>query len=198
MRKTTTLFKRLQEKYAEAYSAGRALHNPGRRGRTPPGVPAAPSVAPHTGLILDALGLDLQRAMAPRILDVDHVGDPEFPPPTLAEGRGDELGGGEEDEVELSGGEQPVAVFVPWQGSATFQRLDAFCRGVVDGLDSILKNGHPIVLAGDGDVGGGVGERFGRRFGGEDGVAGGFEDLLTEVELIGVVFDEQNGGHYSN
>jgi ethanolamine utilization protein EutA len=56
--------------------------------------------------------------------------------------------------LDLNGGEQPVAVFVPWQGSATFQRLDAFCRGVVDGLSSILKNGHPLVLAGDGDVGG--------------------------------------------
>ena len=56
--------------------------------------------------------------------------------------------------LDLNGGEQPVAVFVPWQGSATFQRLDAFCRGVVDGLSSVLKNGHPIVLAGDGDVGG--------------------------------------------
>jgi len=56
--------------------------------------------------------------------------------------------------LDLNGGEQPVAVFVPWQGSATFQRLDAFCRGVVDGLSEILKNGHPLVLAGDGDVGG--------------------------------------------
>jgi ethanolamine utilization protein EutA len=56
--------------------------------------------------------------------------------------------------LDLNGGEQPVAVFVPWQGSATFQRLDAFCRGVVDGLENILKNGHPLVLAGDGDVGG--------------------------------------------
>ena len=56
--------------------------------------------------------------------------------------------------LDLNGGEQPVAVFVPWQGSATFQRLDAFCRGVVDGLANILKNGHPLVLAGDGDVGG--------------------------------------------
>jgi ethanolamine utilization protein EutA len=45
-------------------------------------------------------------------------------------------------------------VFVPWRGSATFQRLDAFCRGVVKGLASILDRGHPIVLAGDGDVGG--------------------------------------------
>jgi ethanolamine utilization protein EutA len=56
--------------------------------------------------------------------------------------------------LDLNGGEQPVAVFVPWQGSATFQRLDAFCRGVVDGLASILARGHPLVLAGDGDVGG--------------------------------------------
>jgi ethanolamine utilization protein EutA len=56
--------------------------------------------------------------------------------------------------LDLNGGEQPVAVFVPWQGSATYQRLDAFCRGVVDGLNSILRNGHPLVLAGDGDVGG--------------------------------------------
>jgi ethanolamine utilization protein EutA len=56
--------------------------------------------------------------------------------------------------LDLNGGERPVAVFVPWQGSATFQRIDAFCRGVVDGLSSILKNGHPLVLAGDGDVGG--------------------------------------------
>lgn len=56
--------------------------------------------------------------------------------------------------LDLNGGEQPVAVFVPWQGSATFQRLDAFCRGVVEGLSTVLANGHPIVLAGDGDVGG--------------------------------------------
>jgi ethanolamine utilization protein EutA len=48
----------------------------------------------------------------------------------------------------------PVAVFVRWRGSATFRRLDAFCRGVADGLASILADGHPLVLAGDGDVGG--------------------------------------------
>ncbi len=56
--------------------------------------------------------------------------------------------------LDLDGGEQPVAVFVPWQGSATFQRLDAFCHGVVEGMSSVLANGHPLVLAGDGDVGG--------------------------------------------
>jgi ethanolamine utilization protein EutA len=56
--------------------------------------------------------------------------------------------------LDLDNAETPVAVFVPWRGSATFQRLDAFCQGVVDGLAAILADGHPLVLAGDGDVGG--------------------------------------------
>jgi ethanolamine utilization protein EutA len=56
--------------------------------------------------------------------------------------------------LDLADGDTPVAVFVPWRGSATFQRLDAFCEGVADGLAAILAEGHPLVLAGDGDVGG--------------------------------------------
>jgi ethanolamine utilization protein EutA len=56
--------------------------------------------------------------------------------------------------LDLGTGDTPVAVFVPWTGSATFQRLDAFCKGAVEGLADVLKRGHPIVLAGDGDVGG--------------------------------------------
>ena len=48
----------------------------------------------------------------------------------------------------------PVAVFVPWRGSATFRRLDAFCQGLTTGLAALLAAGHPVVLAGDGDVGG--------------------------------------------
>jgi len=47
-----------------------------------------------------------------------------------------------------------LALFVPWRGSATFARLDAFCRGVVEGLAGILAPDAPIVLAGDSDVGG--------------------------------------------
>jgi ethanolamine utilization protein EutA len=57
-------------------------------------------------------------------------------------------------QLDLSHGKTAVAVFVPWRGSATFQRLDAFCQGVVQGLEPVLKNGHPLILAGDGDVGG--------------------------------------------
>jgi ethanolamine utilization protein EutA len=53
-----------------------------------------------------------------------------------------------------------VAIFVPWRGSATFQRLDAFCRGVAGGLASRVAKHLPIVLAGDGDVGGLIGIHF--------------------------------------
>jgi ethanolamine utilization protein EutA len=56
--------------------------------------------------------------------------------------------------LDLGGGDTPVAVFVPWRGSATFQRLHAVCQGAVEGLSEILSRGHPLVLAGDGDVGG--------------------------------------------
>src|SRR5216684_382867 len=56
--------------------------------------------------------------------------------------------------LDLAEADTPVAVFVPWRGSATFQRLDAFCQGVVDALAGILADHHPLVLAGDGDVGG--------------------------------------------
>ena len=59
--------------------------------------------------------------------------------------------------LDLGDGERPVAVFAPWRGSATFARLDAFCRGVVGGLETVLAHGHPIILVGDGDVGGLIG-----------------------------------------
>jgi len=62
--------------------------------------------------------------------------------------------------LDLAEPDGPVAVFVPWRGSATFGRLDAFCRGVAGGLASRAAKGLPIVLAGDGDVGGLIGIHF--------------------------------------
>ncbi len=59
--------------------------------------------------------------------------------------------------LDLVAAEIPVAVFVPWRGSATFQRLDAFCRGALDGLSEVLARGHAMVLVGDGDIGGLIG-----------------------------------------
>ncbi len=56
--------------------------------------------------------------------------------------------------LDLVDGSRAVAVFVTWAGSATFQRLDAFCRGLAEGLTQTLKRGHPLIIVGDGDVGG--------------------------------------------
>ena len=56
--------------------------------------------------------------------------------------------------LDLIDGMSAVAVFVTWTGSATFQRLDAFCRGLIEGLAPTLQRGHPLILVGDGDVGG--------------------------------------------
>jgi ethanolamine utilization protein EutA len=62
--------------------------------------------------------------------------------------------------LDLTEAETPVAIFVPWKGSATFHRIDAFCRGVAAGLGDLLARGLAIVLAGDGDVGGLLGIHF--------------------------------------
>jgi ethanolamine utilization protein EutA len=62
--------------------------------------------------------------------------------------------------LDLTESESPVAIFVSWSGSATFYRLDAFCRGVAEGLGGLLARGLPVVLAGDGDVGGLMGIHF--------------------------------------
>jgi ethanolamine utilization protein EutA len=62
--------------------------------------------------------------------------------------------------LDLGYGQSPVAIFIPWRGSATFRRLDDFCKGVAAGLDAVLAKGHPIVLAGDGDVGGLIGIHY--------------------------------------
>ena len=59
--------------------------------------------------------------------------------------------------LDLHEGEQAVALCYRWRGSATFRRLDDFCRGVARGLDKQLAQGFPMILVGDGDIGGLVG-----------------------------------------
>jgi ethanolamine utilization protein EutA len=58
---------------------------------------------------------------------------------------------------DLHEGEQAVALCYRWQGSATFARLDAFCRGMAAGLAAPLAQGRALILVGDGDIGGLVG-----------------------------------------
>ncbi len=60
----------------------------------------------------------------------------------------------------FAAGDVPIAIFVPWRGPATYARLDAFCRGVSQAMSNMLAKGHPLILAGDGDVGGLLGIHF--------------------------------------
>jgi len=62
--------------------------------------------------------------------------------------------------LDLTHAEQPVAIAVYWQGSATFARLQAFGQGLLGGLGSFLAQGHPLILVNDGDIGGILGLHF--------------------------------------
>jgi ethanolamine utilization protein EutA len=59
--------------------------------------------------------------------------------------------------LDLAGCEVPVALGYRWQGSATHARIAAFSAGVISGLALYLERGHPLVLVGEGDVGGLIG-----------------------------------------
>jgi ethanolamine utilization protein EutA len=59
--------------------------------------------------------------------------------------------------MDLGHGDEPVAVTVPWQGSAMFHRLRALSRGIIAGMRPVLDNGHPLILVVDGDIGGLIG-----------------------------------------
>jgi ethanolamine utilization protein EutA len=59
--------------------------------------------------------------------------------------------------LDLNNGERAVALCYRWRGSATFARLEAFCRGIAAGLANVLERGLPLILVGDGDVGGLIG-----------------------------------------
>jgi ethanolamine utilization protein EutA len=59
--------------------------------------------------------------------------------------------------LDLHEGEQAVALCYRWGGSATFRRLDDFVTGVRKGLSLQMERGFPLILVGDGDIGGLVG-----------------------------------------
>jgi ethanolamine utilization protein EutA len=58
---------------------------------------------------------------------------------------------------DLQESERAVALCYRWKPSATFARIDAFCKGVISGLSKLLDRGLPLVLVGDGDIGGLIG-----------------------------------------
>jgi len=59
--------------------------------------------------------------------------------------------------LDLGEGDTPVALCYEWDGSATYQRLDGFCRAVTAGLAPIQAQGHPLILVGNSDLGGLIG-----------------------------------------
>ncbi len=59
--------------------------------------------------------------------------------------------------LDLADSDTAVALCFRWSGSATFQRLDGFCRGVSQGFAPLLAKDLPLVLVSEGDVGGLVG-----------------------------------------
>jgi ethanolamine utilization protein EutA len=59
--------------------------------------------------------------------------------------------------LDLESGERPAALCYRWRESASFARLDGFCRGVVSGFAAPLGRGLPLILVGDGDIGGLIG-----------------------------------------
>ncbi len=54
----------------------------------------------------------------------------------------------------------PVAIAAQWEGSATYQRIHAFCQGAVDAMQPHVAAGHPLVLVFDSDIGGLLGLHF--------------------------------------
>ena len=59
--------------------------------------------------------------------------------------------------LDLQDGDTPVAVAVPWQGSASYARLRALGQGLVTGLAPVLEKRHPLVIVSAGDIGGLIG-----------------------------------------
>lgn len=59
--------------------------------------------------------------------------------------------------LDLQDGHTPVAVAVPWRGTASYARLRALGHGLVTGLAHILDEGHPLVIVSEGDIGGLIG-----------------------------------------
>lgn len=59
--------------------------------------------------------------------------------------------------LDLQDGHAPVAIALPWSGTASYARLRALGQGLVAGLAPVLGAGHPLVIVTDGDVGGLIG-----------------------------------------
>ena len=67
----------------------------------------------------------------------------------------------------------PVAIAARWDGSATYRRIQAFCRGAADAMQPHVAAGHPLILVFDSDIGGLLGLHF-------------REELTAELPIISI------------
>jgi len=47
-----------------------------------------------------------------------------------------------------------IVAYFRWQGSTSYVRINAFCRGVIQRLQPVLSSGMPIILVSEGDIDG--------------------------------------------
>jgi ethanolamine utilization protein EutA len=59
--------------------------------------------------------------------------------------------------LDLSEGEHPAAVALPWRGAPHYQNLRALADGIVRAMPRSLAAGFPLVIALDGDIGASLG-----------------------------------------
>ena len=88
--------------------------------------------------------------------------------------------------LDLHEGDRPVALCYRWQESAMYGRMDAFCRGVSEGLSRHLAKGQPLILVGEGDIGGLIGMHLKQVLGMKNTIASIDGIALKEFDFIDI------------
>jgi len=88
--------------------------------------------------------------------------------------------------LDLHEGDRPVALCYRWRESAMYGRMDAFCRGVSEGLSRHLANGQPLILVGEGDIGGLIGMHLKQVLGMKNTIASIDGIALKEFDFIDI------------
>jgi ethanolamine utilization protein EutA len=88
--------------------------------------------------------------------------------------------------LEPQDSDQCEALCLRWQGSATYARLDAFCRGIIDGLEHYLDRGRPLVIVTETDIGGLIGMHCRKECGLENAVVSIDGIALSELDFIDI------------
>ncbi|MBV8087588.1 MAG: ethanolamine ammonia-lyase reactivating factor EutA, partial [Chloroflexi bacterium] len=88
--------------------------------------------------------------------------------------------------IDLHPADQTVALAIEWRGSASFARLGAIARGILDAEAPQLAAGHPVVLVCDSDVGGLLGLHLHEEYGVPSGIVSIDSVELREFDYIDV------------